>query len=248
MADLNRKPLIFAHRGACSYAPENTLAAFRLGLEQGADGIELDAKLSKDGVVVVIHDQTVDRTTNGSGKVAELTFAELQDLDAGIQFAPKYSGEKVPSLEQVLSEMGDKLIINIELTSYASPGDALPEKVVDLVKQKGTSQNTIFSSFHPIILGRIRKLMPGIPAGLLTGEGWMQWGNSFLGNRVSPNLIHPYFTKATKNFIDKTHRKNRKVNAWTVDDPREIFRLVQDGVDGIITDDPLLAIRIRDRL
>lgn len=248
MAKLNRKPLIFAHRGACSYAPENTLAAFRLALEQGSDGIELDAKLSKDGVVVVIHDQTVDRTTNGNGKVSELTFAELQTLDTGIQFAPRYVGEKVPSLEQVLSGLGDKLIINIELTSYSSPGDSLPEKVTDLVKKTGTSRNIIFSSFHPAILGRIRKLMPEIPAGLLTGEGWMQWGNSFLGKWISPDLIHPYFTKATKSFIDRVHKEHRKVNTWTVDDPREIFRLVKDGVDGIITDDPLLAIRIRDGL
>jgi glycerophosphoryl diester phosphodiesterase len=246
MANLARKPLIFAHRGACSYAPENTLAAFRLALEQGADGIELDAKLSKDGVVVVIHDQTVDRTTNGSGKVSELTFAELKDLDAGIQFASRFTGEKVPSLEQVLDSLGEKLLINIELTSYASPGDALPEKVAELVKKAGTERNTIFSSFHPAILGRIRKLMPDVPAGLLTGEGWLQWGNSFLGRRISPELIHPYFTKTTRDFIEKAHLDQRKVNTWTVDDPREIFRLVEDGVDGIITDDPLLAIRVRD--
>ncbi len=242
----DRKPLIIAHRGACSYAPENTMAAFRLALEQGADGIELDAKLSKDGVVVVIHDQTVDRTTNGSGKVANLTFAELQKLDAGIQFAPRYSREKIPSLKQVLDELGDQLLINIELTSYASPGDDLPEKVAGLVKKSGTSQNIIFSSFHPSILWRIHKLMPDVPAGLLTGEGWLQWGNSFMGRKISPDLIHPYFTQATRKFIDSAHRIHRKVNTWTVDDPRVIFRLVKDGVDGIITDDPLLAIRIRD--
>jgi glycerophosphoryl diester phosphodiesterase len=246
MVNPNRKPLIFAHRGACSYAPENTLAAFHLALEQGADGIELDAKLSKDGVVVAIHDKTVDRTTDGSGKVSELTFSELQNLDAGIQFAPRFSRERIPSLEQVLDTLGTKLLINIELTSYASPGDALPEKVAELVKKAGAERNTIFSSFHPSILGRIRKLMPDVPAGLLTGEGWLQWGNSFLGRRVSPELIHPYFTKATRDFIERAHLDHRKVNTWTVDDPREIIRLVEDGVDGIITDDPLLAIRIRD--
>jgi glycerophosphoryl diester phosphodiesterase len=88
--------------------------------------------------------------------------------------------------------------------------------------------------------------MPDVPAGLLTGEGWLQWGNSFLGRRISPELIHPYFTKTTRDFIEKAHLDQRKVNTWTVDDPREIFRLVEDGVDGIITDDPLLAIRVRD--
>lgn len=246
MENLNRKPLIFAHRGACSYAPENTMAAFRLALEQGADGIELDAKLCKDGSVVVIHDQTVNRTTNGNGGVGDLTQAELQRLDAGIQFAPKYSGEKIPTLEKVFVELGQKFLINVELTSYASPGDELPEKVAELVKKTGVGKNIIFSSFHPGILGRIRKLMPEIPAGLLTGEGVMAWGNLGVFRKTSPLLIHPYFSNVTQKFLDKAHGQGRKVNAWTVDDPREIFRLVGAGVDGIITDDPLLAMRIRD--
>ncbi len=200
MAKLNRKPLIFAHRGACSYAPENTLAAFRLALEQGSDGIELDAKLSKDGVVVVIHDQTVDRTTNGNGKVSELTFAELQTLDTGIQFAPRYVGEKVPSLEQVLSGLGDKLIINIELTSYSSPGDSLPEKVTDLVKKTGTSRNIIFSSFHPAILGRIRKLMPEIPAGLAHRGGLDAVGQFLPGQMDLAGFDPPIFHEGYKIF------------------------------------------------
>lgn len=248
MADQTRKPLILAHRGACSYAPENTMAAFRLAIEQGADGIELDAKLCADGSVVVIHDSTVDRTTNGTGKVAELAFEELQQMDAGVQFAPKYAGEKIPKLEQVLTELGEKTLINIELTSYASPGDNLPEKAAELVKETGMEKSVIFSSFHPSVLRRIRKLMPEVPAGLLTGEGWMAWGNTFLGRRLSPQLIHPHYTKTTKALIEKAHRDGRRVNTWTVDDPREIFRLVLDGVDGIITDDPLLALRIRDGL
>ena len=117
--------------------------------------------LARMASVVVIHDSTVDRTTDGSGKVAELTFAELQQLDAGIQFAPRFAGEKVPSLEQVLDDLGDKTLINIELTSYASPGDDLPEKAAALVKKAGMEKNMIFSSFpslsfgtHPIIDAR----------------------------------------------------------------------------------------------
>jgi glycerophosphoryl diester phosphodiesterase len=190
----------------------------------------------------------VDRTTNGTGRVSELTFAELQKLDAGVQYAPKYAGEKIPKLEQVLTELGDKTLINIELTSYTSPGDDLPEKAAELVKKTGTEKSVIFSSFHPFVLGRIHKLMPEVPAGLLTGEGWMAWGNTCLGRRLSPQLIHPHYTKTTKAFIEKAHRDGRRVNTWTVDDPREILRLVLAGVDGIITDDPLLALRIRDGL
>ena len=194
MADQTRKPLILAHRGACSYAPENTMAAFRLAIEQGADGIELDAKLCADGSVVVIHDSTVDRTTNGTGKVAELAFDELQQMDAGVQFAPKYAGEKIPKLEQVLTELGDKTLINIELTSYASPATTC-QKRQQRWRETGMEKSVIFSSFHPSVLRRIRKLMPEVPAGLLTGEGWMAWGNTFLGRCFPPNLSIPITQK-----------------------------------------------------
>jgi glycerophosphoryl diester phosphodiesterase len=248
MVEFSRTPLILAHRGACSYTPENTLAAFRLAYEQGADGIELDAKLSVDKKVVVIHDQTVDRTTNGTGRVNDLSLSDLKGLDAGIHFSDRYRGERIPTLEEVLLEFGFKFLINIELTSYATPGDALPESTAELVRKTGVQKNIIFSSFHPWVLSRIRKLMPGVPAGLLTGEGFLQWGNSAIGKWISPQLIHPFFLKATKNFIQKAHQRGQKVNTWTVDDPREILRLIQDGVDGIITDDPLLGVRIRDRL
>jgi glycerophosphoryl diester phosphodiesterase len=246
MVDQIRKPLIIAHRGACSYSPENTMTSFSLALEQNADGIELDAKLSRDGQVVVIHDQTVDRTTNGTGNVRDLTLTELQKLDAGSRFSKEFTGEKIPSLEEVLRGFGTRLLINVELTSYNTPGDLLPEKVAGLIEKTGVKENIIFSSFHPGVLQRIRALMPGVPAGLLTGEGWLQWGNSFIGNWLSPKLIHPHFSKATHDFISHAHQQGRKVNTWTVDDPREMARLIRDGVDGIITDDPNLGLRIRD--
>jgi len=248
MIDQSRKPLIIAHRGACSYSPENTMAAFKIALEQGADGIELDAKLSRDGEVVVIHDQTVDRTTDGRGKVHNYSLSELKKFNAGSYFSQEFKGEKIPTLEEVLAEFGTRFLINVELTSYASPGDDLPEKVADLIGKMGVSKNILFSSFHPIILHRIRGLMPNVPAGLLTGVGIFEIGNSFIGNWFSPSSIHPHYSKATKNFIKRVHQQGRTVNTWTVDDPREVTRLISDGVDGIITDDPKLAIRIRDAI
>ena len=127
------RPLILGHRGASAYAPENTLAAFRLAREQGADGIELDAKLSADGFVVVMHDTTVDRTTNGTGKVSALTYYELRQLDAGSWYNQKYRGEPIPTLEDVFSAVGRDLLVNVELTNYTTLADALPEKVAALV-------------------------------------------------------------------------------------------------------------------
>ncbi len=117
------KPAIIAHRGASAGAPENTLAAFRLALQQGADAIELDTKLSADGHPVVIHDQTVDRTTMSTGKVRDHTVADLNKMDVGSHFDSAYRGEPIPTLEDVFKAIGQHAIINVELTNYATPRD-----------------------------------------------------------------------------------------------------------------------------
>src|SRR5689334_23229806 len=110
------RPVIFAHRGASAYAPENTIASFEFAVAQGTDAIELDVKLSADGHVIVHHDPTVDRTTNGKGKVKDLTLAELKTLDAGGFFSENFHGEKIPTLEEVFEAVGKRTFINVELT------------------------------------------------------------------------------------------------------------------------------------
>src|SRR5512139_1882961 len=129
------QPIIFAHRGASVYAPENTIAAFKLAIAQQADAVELDVKLSADGQVIVIHDSTVDRTTNGHGKVQDMTLAELKALDAGSFFSSQYAGEKIPALEEVFEAMGKRTFINIELKNHRSHGEDLVETVCMLVKK-----------------------------------------------------------------------------------------------------------------
>src|SRR6266508_4216831 len=141
------RPVIFAHRGASAHAPENTLAAFELALAQQADGIELDVKLSSDGQVVVCHDSTVDRTTDGKGRIKDLPLAELKKLDAGSFFSEKFHGEKIPTLEEVFESVGKRTFINVELTNYNSPRDQLVETVCMLVKKCGLQQRVMFSSF-----------------------------------------------------------------------------------------------------
>jgi len=239
-------PLIIGHRGASTDAPENTLAAFRQALEQGADGVELDAKLTADGQVIVIHDPTVERTTNGKGKIKELPLAALQELDAGSWKDMRFKGEKLPTLDEVFEAVGHQMLVNVELTNYADPGDALLEKVADLVKRHGVEKNIIFSSFLPNNISRIRKLLPEIPAGLLALEGNSgMLFRSFIGRWYSPQMIHPYYTDANGDYIAREHRRGRRVNVWTVDEPDDIRRLIADGVDGIITDDPKLALQIK---
>ena len=146
---VHHRPLVIAHRGASAYAPENTLAAFRLAAEQGADAVELDAKLSADGQVVVIHDPTVERTTNGSGEVRQLSLAQIKSLDAGGFLSPQFAGEPIPTLAEVFDAVGHQLLINVELTNYASPRGRPGRKVVGLVKDFHLEERVLFSSFHP---------------------------------------------------------------------------------------------------
>ena len=154
------QPVIFAHRGASAHAPENTLAAFELALQQGADAIELDVKLTVDGHVVVIHDATVDRTTGARGRVKDLSLAELRALSAGSFFASHFSTEKIPMLEEVFEVLGKRLFINVELTNYNTPRDHLVESVCMLVKKFNLQKHILFSSFYGANLSRARTYLP----------------------------------------------------------------------------------------
>jgi glycerophosphoryl diester phosphodiesterase len=242
------KPAIIAHRGASAYAPENTLAAFKLALQQGADAIELDAKLSADGHVVVIHDQTVDRTTPAIGRVRDHIMADLHKMDAGSHFDIAFKGEPIPSLEEVIKAVGQLTYINIELTNYATPFDELPRKVAALVKQHRLTQRVLFSSFNVVSLMRIHRILPEAQIGLLPAPG--RWGfinRSILGRLVNYQSLHPKVNDATVHLIRAAHDKGRKVLVYTVNKEDEIQRLIQDGVDGIFTDDPLLAREVLEK-
>jgi glycerophosphoryl diester phosphodiesterase len=235
-------PFIVAHRGASTYAPENTLAAFRMAAEQGADSIELDAKLSADGQIVVIHDQTLERTTNGSGKVISQTLAELKAWDAGSFFSDQFKGEPIPTLEEVFEAVAGRLLINVELTNYSSPADGLVEKVCGLVKKLALEERVLFSSFLPTNLQTAQRILPEVPVAILAMPGWRGWlARSLPFLRTSPEWVHPYFEDASASYITNQHRFSRKVNVWTVDDPVEMVALLKDGVDGLITDDPIAA-------
>jgi len=240
------RPLIFAHRGASAYAPENTLAAFNLALEQGADGIELDAKLTADGEVVVIHDQTVDRTTDGQGRVSQMTLAQLRQLDAGVWKGTAFKGCKIPTLAEVFEALGNHLIINIELTNYGSPEDGLPEKAARLVQTYHLEESVLFSSFLPSNLVLIRKMLPQVPLAILARPGPAGRNHRSVQSRnVAQEFLHPHFLDTTKRLIDREKAAGRQVTAWTVNFPFMMRRLIHAGVDGLITDNPRLGLTIR---
>jgi glycerophosphoryl diester phosphodiesterase len=240
-----KSPIIFAHRGSSVYAPENTMAAFTLAVQQQADAVELDVKLSADGQVVVMHDETVDRTTDGTGWVNALTLTELKRLDAGSKFNLAYHSEKIPTLAEVFEAVGNKIIINVELKNFASPIDDLPDKVVSLIKKHGLERSVILSSFNPIALIRARFLLPKVPMGLLTISGL---GNVTLRSRLvrfGPLLaLHSAYGDVSSELVFAAHKLRTRINAFTVNQPEIMQRLFELGVDGIFTDDPLLAQKV----
>jgi glycerophosphoryl diester phosphodiesterase len=234
------KPLIFGHRGASAYAPENTLAAFALAFDLGADGVELDVSVTRDGVPVVLHDDTVDRTTNGRGTVKDMTLEELKRLDAGERFRPKYRGERIPTLEEVLAEVGQRGIVNIELKSGRLAVVGLETVAVANVIRKARAQDrVIISSFNHFALHRIKALDARLTLGLLYFNRVPLGFPRTLGRPFAqPAALHPRFTVVTGEFVKWAKSKGYKLNTWTVDDPAEARRLADLGVDSIMTNCP----------
>ncbi len=240
-------PVIVAHRGDKTHAPENTLSAFKQAIEMGADGVEFDVKLTADGQVIVLHDQTVDRTSNGTGNVAKLPLAALRYLDAGAQFPGQFPGERIPTLEEVFESIGKRIYMNVELTNYSTPYDALVPKVVEQVKRHEMQSRVLFSSFFARNLHKARLLLPEVPRGLLTLPGIMGfWGRTF-GWRGGYAALNPYMTDVNAGLVYRIHAAGKRVNAWTVNAEADIKRMIGLGVDGIITDDPALALRLLGR-
>lgn len=243
------RPTIFAHRGASAYAPENTLAAFELALKQNAEAIELDAKLSADGQIVVIHDQTVDRTTDGRGIVREMPLAALKELDAGAAFDPKFKGEKIPTLAEVFETVGGKLFINVELTNYASPRDDLPQKAADLIRHYNLAEYILFSSFNPIALWRVKRLLPEVPIGLLAhGHAVGAWARGWPGRLLKYDALHPEKNDVNPILVRRIHANQKRIHVWTVNQAEMMKSLFLMGVDGIFTDDPITAVKVRQEI
>lgn len=247
LSDLPR-PTVFSHRGDRAHAPENTLAAFELALARGADAIELDAKLTSDGQIIVFHDATLERTTDGKGRVAQKTLAELRALDAGSWFSEKYRGEKIPLLEEVFDAVGKKLFMNVELKNYATPGDRLVERVCELVVKCGLQERVMFSSFLAGNLRKARQLLPGVRNSLLAAKGLAgAWARSFGFSFGNYDALNPCLADVDSHTVQRVHRLKRRIYVWTVNQPEEIQRLKSWGADGLFTDDPALALQALGR-
>jgi glycerophosphoryl diester phosphodiesterase len=239
-------PAVFAHRGASAYAPENTLSAFQLAITQNADGIELDVTMTADGQVVVMHDTTIDRTTDGRGQVKKMDLHTLRQFDAGNWFGPKFKGESIPTLSEVFELVGDKVTTNIELQPYSSPLGQLTEKVASLVAHHNLEKKVILSSFNPRALAKMTYQLPSVPIGILLTHGKVgAWSKLIFDMFVNYHSIHPHYSIVTPKMIQRARSKGHRVIAYTVNQPEDIQRLYAMGIDGIFTDDPELALKIR---
>ncbi|MFN8577245.1 MAG: glycerophosphodiester phosphodiesterase [Candidatus Sericytochromatia bacterium] len=240
---------IMAHRGYDDRAPENTLTSFRKAYEIGANMIELDVHLTKDGEVVVMHDTTLDRTTTGNGEVKNKTLDELKQLDAGIKFNKVFQGEKIPTLDEVLAFAKDKISVNIEIKSEAvadnpKPGMGIEEKVVNLVKKYNMEEYVMVSAFKGKALKRVKSFSPKISTGLLMVSDGLFRSHIEYVSTVKADAIHEFSKFVSKSDIAKSKKYNIRENVWTVNDPNTMSKLIDRGVSGLITDRPDLAIRV----
>ena len=241
----HKRPLVLAHRGASAVAPQNTLAAFKKAMELGADGVELDVQLSADGVPVVIHDMTVDTLTDGTGRVSEMSLAQLKELDAGASFDPAFTGERIPTLDEVLEAVGDTLLLNIELKTYALRDTGLEQAVLHLVQRHALGPRALFSSFNPLALRRVKRLSPTALVGLLYApELPLPLRKAWLAPLFPHEARHPEHTMVNAAYMAWAHRRGYRVHTWTVDDAVDMQRLIHLRVDGVITNRPdrLLAL------
>ena len=238
------KPLIMGHRGFQARYPENTMVSFLAAVEAGAQFVELDVTLTRDNQVAVMHDDTVDRTTDGRGRVSDYDLDALQKLDAGGWFHPRFRGERIPSLDEVLEIVAPRAHINIEIKSHELTDCALTgqveQGVIDLVLARGVEKRVLISSFDPGVLKRIQQLDQGIKVALISKL-------SPFDETVAQCLelgafsYHPHLDYIDRELVGVLHKADVYVFPWNINDAGDIRHAFSMGVDGLIAKDPLLV-------
>lgn len=238
-----RKTKIFGHRGASAMAPENTLEAFALAAEQGADGIELDVQMTRDGQLVVAHDERIDRVSNGTGEIRKYTLEQLKQLSFNRNH-PEYQNAVIPTLKEVLELMKPlKLTINIELKTGIYWYEGIEEAVANLVREMKMEKQVIYSSFNHYSVQKMRQLCPESETAYLYSDVMLHVEEYAKNTGVQG--LHPalYHVKMT-DFLEQYQRSGLAVRVWTVDKEDDIRFLIEKNVDAIITNEPEKAIRI----
>ena len=236
-------PFVWAHRGASGYMPENTLCAFEKAIEMGADGIELDIQLTKDGEIVVIHDETIDRTADGKGWVKDYTLEELRQFNYN-KTHPEVEHADIPTMREVFELIKPtNLVINIELKTGIVFYDRLEERIVELTKEMGMEDRVIYSSFNHYTVVKIHNLKPDARVGFLYADGPIDMPE--YGVKHGVEALHPaLYNIQYPGFVQECKVKGLKLHVWTVNEEQYMHMCCQAGVDAIITNYPDVALKI----
>ncbi len=235
-------PLILAHRGANKVAPQNTIPAFRRAIEFMSDGLETDVHLSSDGEIVICHNYTIDETSNGTGRVDEMTLDEMKKFDFGSYFSDEFKGVTLPTLHELLDLTKSMSLINIEIKPPKKDCD-LVKKVVETVHEYGIVNNTIISCFDPECIRLVKEYDKNIKTGFLyedddLGREIMSFGVAEYCRQLNANAAHPHRKLISEQEIIDLHNLGMSVNPWTVNKDEDILRLTKWGCDALITDVP----------
>lgn len=227
-----------AHRGFSGKYPENTMLAFEKALEEGCDGIEFDVHLTADDVLVIIHDERVDRTTNGTGEVKDFSYKELRALDASADFAGVYGINRIPTLREYFDLVRDRkdLITNIEIKTGVYEYPEIERKVLEMIDQYGLRENIIISSFNHFTVTKFKELAPDVKVAFLEESWIINMGEYTKKHKV--DCIHPVFWNLKPVHIAEMKMHGREINTWTVNEEGQMRDLIAVGVDGIITNYP----------
>lgn len=244
------RPLIVAHRGSSGVAPENTVAAFRRAAEDGADMVELDARMTKDFEIVVLHDRSVRRTTNGQGKIWDLTLADLRTLDAGSWFSRRFAGERIPTLRHILDILPAHVAINIEVKTDGDPRwrPALQELLILQIRERHAVHRCIISSFDHRFLRRLNAIDPAIQTGVLYYPV-RDFGKkpSSLAQRVGAGIFTCSIGQLTRKIAADLDKHHIPLGCYGVNTPRHFKKAVDYGASVIITDHPKEMLRLLSR-
>ncbi len=241
-------PRVIAHRGFSGKAPENTLVAVRRAIELGADMVEIDVGLTRDGHVVVLHDETLDRTTDGEGLLSEATLEEVRKLDAGSWFAPEFAGEKVPTLAEVLDLVRGRILMNVEIKGEAVSDETaagIADKVLQLVRARDMEDEIVISSFEPEALRQMRELDAHVmTASLYNKELHNKMGPVEVMDAVGSNGFNLSQRRVNRKIVRACHEAGRPVAVYTVNKKAKMRCLIAIGVDALFTDRPDLMLQV----
>lgn len=239
------KTKVWAHRGASRYAPENTLEAFELAVRQGADGVELDVQMTKDGELVVAHDETIDRVSDGSGRIIDYTLAELKEFSFN-KLHPEYTQARIPTLEEVYDLLAPTdLTVNVELKTGIVLYDGIEKQVLKLAKEKKMEDRVWYSSFYHKSLVRLKKLDPTVRTGILYSDGWVDIEK--YAKKLGADALHPaLYHLQSKKLVKRAGEQGLKLHVWTVDQKEDMERLADQKIDAVITNCPDICRRVVD--